>query len=165
MLKILPAETKDIPVINSLAYSIWPVAYKHILSKAQMAYMLDLFYAPSSIQQQMQDLNHQFLILYFDDKASGFASFSVKPGLAGTYKLHKLYVQTDQQGTGFGKALLIQVIDLIKKENGKYLQLNVNRNNKALQFYLKHDFRIIAQEDVDIGQGYFMNDYVMETEL
>lgn len=165
MLKILPAETKDIPVINSLAHNIWPVAYKHILSKVQMDYMLHLFYDPLSLLQQMQDQDHQFIILYFNDEPRGFASFSNKPGMASVYKLHKLYVQTEQQGTGFGKALLNHVIDLIKKENGKHLQLNVNRNNNALQFYLKHDFRIIAQEDIDIGQGYFMNDYVMETEL
>lgn len=165
MLKILPAGIKDIPVINSLAHSIWPVAYEHILSKAQMDYMLHLFYDPSSLLQQMEDQSHQFIILYFNDEPRGFASFSVKPGIADIYKLHKLYVQTDQQGTGFGKALLNHVIDLIKKEGGKYLQLNVNRNNKALQFYLKHDFKIIAQEDVDIGQCYFMNDYVMEREL
>jgi ribosomal protein S18 acetylase RimI-like enzyme len=165
MVKILYAGIKDIPVINSLAHNIWPVAYKDILSKAQMDYMLDLLYNPSSLQQQIQDQNHQFLILYFNDEPSGFASFSVKPGLADTYKLHKLYVQTKQQGAGFGKALLNHVLYLIKKADGKYLQLNVNRDNKALQFYLKQNFKIIAEEDIDIGEGYFMNDYIMQREL
>ncbi|MEO7802495.1 MAG: GNAT family N-acetyltransferase [Ginsengibacter sp.] len=165
MVKILPAGIKDIPIINSLAHSIWPVAYKDILSNTQMDYMLDLHYNPSSLQKQIQNQSHQFLILYFNDEPSGFASFSAEPGFADTYKLHKLYVQTKQQGAGFGKALLNHVIDLIKKDDGKYLRLNVNRNNKALQFYLKHNFRIVAEEDVDIGNGYFMNDYIMQKKL
>ena len=43
--------------------------------------------------------------------------------------------------------------------------LNVNRRNKAKQFYEHLGFTIISEEDIDIGQGYFMNDYVMEKKL
>jgi ribosomal protein S18 acetylase RimI-like enzyme len=38
----------------------------------------------------------------------------------------------------------------------------VNRHNRALHFYEKQGFKIIREEDIDIGSGYFMNDYVME---
>ncbi len=165
MVKILPADNNDIPVINSLAHSIWPVAYKDILSKAQMAYMLKLIYDPSSLQQQMLDQNHQFLILYFDDQPSGFASFSIKPGADDIYKLHKLYVLPNLQGTGLGRSLLNEVVALTKAAGGKLLQLNVNRNNKALRFYLKNDFKIMAEEDIAIGNGFFMNDYIMQRDV
>ncbi len=165
MIKIVPAGTEDIPIINSLAYSIWPVAYKEILSKDQMDYMLDLFYSPSSLQQQIQQLRHQFLILYFKDDPAGFASYSTKDNLKDIYKLHKLYVLTNHQGAGLGKSLLHEVIKLAKAEGGEFLQLNVNRNNKALQFYLINDFKIISEEDINIGKGYFMNDYIMQKEL
>lgn len=164
MIKIVPAGTGDIPVINSLAYSIWPIAYKEILSTAQMDYMLDLFYSPSSLQQQMQQLGHYFLILYFNEEPAGFASYSLKDN-SYIFKLHKLYVNYNQQGAGFGKTLLQEVVKITKAEGGKFLKLNVNRNNKALQFYLKNDFKIISEEDIDIGRGYFMNDYIMEREL
>jgi ribosomal protein S18 acetylase RimI-like enzyme len=43
--------------------------------------------------------------------------------------------------------------------------VNVNRHNKALHFYEKYGFKIIREEDIDIGEGYFMNDYVMELKL
>ena len=54
------------------------------------------------------------------------------------------------------------VITEIKKTGATSLQLNVNRHNKALHFYEKQGFKIIREEDIDIGEGYFMNDYVME---
>jgi hypothetical protein len=41
----------------------------------------------------------------------------------------------------------------------------MNRNNKARQFYEKNGFIIIKEEDIDIGNNYFMNDYVMEKRL
>jgi diamine N-acetyltransferase len=45
------------------------------------------------------------------------------------------------------------------------LRLNVNRFNKAVGFYENFGFRVIGQEDIDIGQGYFMNDYIMEKNI
>ncbi|MGZ8545109.1 MAG: GNAT family N-acetyltransferase, partial [Flavisolibacter sp.] len=45
------------------------------------------------------------------------------------------------------------------------LRLNVNRNNSARSFYEKLGFEMIGEEDIDIGNGYFMNDYVMEKKI
>jgi ribosomal protein S18 acetylase RimI-like enzyme len=43
--------------------------------------------------------------------------------------------------------------------------LNVNRYNKARFFYEKLGFVIMKEEDIDIGSGYYMIDYVMEKKL
>ena len=57
------------------------------------------------------------------------------------------------------------IINEISKEGVKYLELNVNRENKAIGFYKKLGFTIIAEEDIPIGNGFFMNDYVMQISL
>jgi len=41
----------------------------------------------------------------------------------------------------------------------------VNRNNVAKDFYEKFGFIVIKEEDLDIGNGYFMNDYVMQKNI
>lgn len=42
------------------------------------------------------------------------------------------------------------------------IRLQVNRSNyKAINFYFKKGFVIERAEDFDIGNGYFMNDFVM----
>jgi ribosomal protein S18 acetylase RimI-like enzyme len=46
-----------------------------------------------------------------------------------------------------------------------YLTLQVNRFNKAVSFYRNLGFKIIDEQDFDIGNGYFMNDYVMQLDL
>jgi hypothetical protein len=41
----------------------------------------------------------------------------------------------------------------------------VNRYNKAKDFYEKAGFKIIETVDIEIGNGFYMNDYVMELPL
>jgi ribosomal protein S18 acetylase RimI-like enzyme len=70
-----------------------------------------------------------------------------------------------QQGKGVGKFIIEHVINLVKSKNATILRLNVNRCNKAKLFYEKSGFVAVKTEDIDIGSGYFMNDYVMEKRL
>ena len=157
------ANTEDINTIGFLAHQIWPNAYGNILSEEQLQYMLKLIYSPEALKKQMQQ-GHTFLLAVLDEEPVGFASFS-KIKEPGVYKLHKIYVKTDIQGKGLGKALIDAVTEEIKPANATALYLNVNRHNKAKTFYERFGFAVLKEEDVDIGNGYFMNDYVMEKKL
>jgi predicted lactoylglutathione lyase len=42
------------------------------------------------------------------------------------------------------------------------ISLNVNKFNKAVSFYKKIGFVVASEEDLDIGNGYLMEDYKME---
>lgn len=80
----------------------------------------------------------------------------------GMTKLHKIYVLPEAQGKGIGKALMEEVIAKAKNKGQLALSLNVNRENKAVAYYKSLGFKIIKTEDILIGNGFFMNDYVME---
>ena len=45
------------------------------------------------------------------------------------------------------------------------IELNVNRQNNAVDFYKRLGFTILKEVDIPIGKGYFMNDYVMSLTL
>jgi GNAT superfamily N-acetyltransferase len=158
---IRPAGVEDINSIGFLAQQIWPVAYGEILSEDQLRYMLDLFYSPNALREQMVDNKHSFLIVEEGEEPIGFASWS-RVSTDGVYKLHKLYVLPDRQGKGLGKAILGYIFDDIAPSGATLLLLNVNRNNKARKFYEKIGFSVTGKEDIDIGNNYFMNDYIME---
>ncbi len=164
-MEIKSAGLGDLHIIYSLARKIWPSAYGDILSPEQLQYMLNLFYSLSSLEKQVADLHHNFIIVFDEDIPVGFASFSAKEKNSSTYRLHRIYVLPRQQGTGTGKMLLDYIINSIKKSGATALELNVNRYNKARSFYEKQGFKIIAEEDIDIGGGYFMNDYVMQLNI
>jgi len=159
---IRKASSADIPLIREMAYKIWPSTYGGILSKDQLDYMLELIYSEKALKEQMEQ-NHEFILVYDNNDAVGFASFSlIEPQVC---KLHKIYVLSSQQGKGTGRIIIDHLINAMKDKGATALQLNVNRFNNAKLFYEKLGFAIIREEDIDIGNGYFMNDYVMEKKL
>jgi GNAT superfamily N-acetyltransferase len=156
-----PADLDDLNTIGFLAQQIWPGTYGGILSQEQLQYMLNLFYNPNSLRRQMLDDKQQFLLVEEGEDPIGFAAWSdtEEPGVV---KLHKLYVLPGQQGKGLGRSILDFIFQAIRPEGARILRLNVNRFNKARQFYERMGFVVTKEEDVPIGDGYFMNDYVME---
>lgn len=162
-IQVQKVAAESIPVLQSLAHITWELAYKDILSPEQMSYMLQLIYSTPSLQNQIEKQGHQFIIVRHEESPVGFASYSLKKADIKTtsWKLHKIYIHPNQQGKGTGKILLDYIVQDIQPTGAKALELNVNRHNKAIGFYQKMGFKIIAEEDIDIGNGYFMNDYVM----
>ena len=162
MYKIQIASGTDIPLIRNLTFRIWPHTYAAILSQQQIDYMLEWMYSEASLQQQMNE-GAQFILVFDGGKPVGFASFQEME--AGIYKLHKIYILALKQGKGAGRFVMDYIINEISRKSATALQLQVNRHNKAIDFYLKLGYTIIKEADFDIGGGFFMNDFVMEKKL
>ncbi len=160
-MQVRRAEESDLIHIRNLAFKIWPDTYKDILSEAQIDYMLNSMYAIEVLTQQMEE-GQDFYILEEHSDPIGFAAFSSIDAESFLFKLHKIYILPSFQGKGAGRLLLNKVVDSVKEKGAKFLKLNVNRNNKAQFFYEKLGFKIISEEDIAIGNNYFMNDYVMQ---
>ena len=158
---IRKATIEDLSTVMKLADVVWPLTYKDILSAEQVRYMMDLFYSEDSLKEQFN--KHTFLIAYLGDEPVGFASYSLSG--AEIYKLQKLYVNTNIQGRGLGRALIDFIVKDVQSMGGVALELNVNRFNKARMFYEKIGFEVIREEDIDIGLGHWMNDYVMRLSI
>ena len=159
---IRKATTEDISVIQRLAHATWPDTFKEILSGEQIKYMLELIYSKTSLKKQLAE-GHNFLIAEENDTPIAYADYSLLKD--DIYKLHKIYVLPQQQGKGIGKLLIEYIIDAIKKSNAATLLLNVNRYNEAKAMYERLGFKVIGEEDIDIGEGFFMNDFIMEKKL
>ncbi|MFT4023131.1 MAG: GNAT family N-acetyltransferase [Flavihumibacter sp.] len=158
-LVIRNADQDDIPTIGWLAHQVWPVAYGQLIPAAQLDYMLDLFYSPASLEKQIREWNHRFIIAEINLQEVGFASYSHLHN--GLWKLHKLYVLPELQGKGIGRALIDMVEEEVRTHQGAHLVLNVKKDNPAIRFYESLGFSIERAEIIDIGQGYRMDDYVM----
>lgn len=162
MFKIRHTTEKDIPLIRELTFKVWPQTYAPILSTDQINYMLEMMYSEASLQKQIKE-GSQFIIIDDEIEPVGFAAY--QPVENNVYKLHKIYVLPSQQGKGTGKYLLSYIINEIQQKGATALQLQVNRHNKAKDFYQKLGFKVIKEADFDIGNGYFMNDYIMEKKI
>ena len=162
LVTIVPASEKDVHLIRCLALEIWPKTYAEILPRDQIDYMMNMMYTEEAIRTQMQK-DHQFIIVYNEGLPVGFAAYGeIAPSI---YKLFKIYVLRSEQGKGKGKFIIQQIISDIESQGAMTLQLNVNRYNKAKLFYEKLGFNVVRTEDINIGNGYLMNDYIMEKRL
>jgi ribosomal protein S18 acetylase RimI-like enzyme len=159
---IRKATAEDIPLIRELVFKVWPQTYASIIAQEQIDYMLGKMYSPASLQKQMHT-GSQFIFVYDDDEPVGFASFFEQD--PSVFKLDKLYVLPSKHGKGTGRFMIDHIIHDVRQKGATAIQLQVNRHNKAKDFYEKLGFVIIEEKDFDIGHGFFMNDYVMEKKL
>jgi GNAT superfamily N-acetyltransferase len=164
MYTIRPATLADADCIVKIAHHTWWRAYGDILSTEQITYMLGAIYVSDKIAEQIESGEQQYLVLEEDSEPAAFAAYSPRSEEASIYKLHKLYCLPGMQGKGYGKVLIEAVVNATKQAGVNILELNVNRNNKAINFYEKLGFSKVYNEDVPIGP-YFMNDHVMRKNL
>ena len=159
MLSIRTATIDDIPLIRQLTFKVWPQTYATLLSHEQIDYMLELMYSETSLKQQIET-GCRFIIAYDENDPVGFASYQeIKPAI---WKLHKLYILSSQQGKGTGRFVIDHIIKETGLQKAKALQLQVKKDNKAKNFYDKVGFSVIEEIRLEIGNGYVMDDYIME---
>ena len=149
----------DAPQIHALATSIWWKHYPAIIGEEQVKFMLGKMYALDALEHQITTGAQQFFLLLEDEQPVGFISYEEKHNDEGF--IHKFYILNDQQRKGLGAAAL----DLLLAEfsDADTIRLQLNRQNyQAINFYFKNGFIIEEVADFDIGEGYFMNDFILK---
>jgi N-acetylglutamate synthase-like GNAT family acetyltransferase len=164
-MEIVRATAQDISGIQTVAEATWPHTFKDILSPGQIRYMLNRMYSYEALYKSIADPNQSFWIFQNEGKTIGFAGIEHHYRDEPATKLHKIYILPDAQGMQVGRKLLEHVKAEARKAGSTQLFLNVNRFNKATGFYEHAGFRIAGEEDIDIGNGYLMEDYIMLLDL
>lgn len=158
---IIKATEIDIPVIQDLANKSWQSAYANILEQEQIDYMLDLMYSESTLKTHFENPDYQYYLIQEDEVFLGFIGFECH-NEPDTTKLHRIYFLKEAQGKGLGKKALEFVKTETKKSGDIRLTLTVNKNNNAKNFYESQGFKVYDEAIFDIGNGYVMDDYLME---
>ena len=150
----------ELGVVTELAHVIWPPTFKDILSPEQLTYMLNWMYSEGTLREQL-DNGHEFFVMEISGRPVGFMGIEAHYPQKQYLKVHKLYVLPETQGSGAGRKFIDKAVELAKEKGISVLTLNVNRFNKAVDFYFRMGFKVEKEEDIDIGNEYLMEDYVM----
>ena len=158
-MQIRKAILSDASLIQRLAESIWWKHYPSIIGEEQVRFMLNKMYNLENIEKQISKEEQQYFILENDAQDLGFISIELREKSEAF--INKFYILQDQQRKGSGafafKLLLKQFPEI------NCIRLQVNRQNyQAINFYFKHGFIIEEVADFEIGDGYFMNDFIMK---
>lgn len=90
---------------------------------------------------------YKFVFAEIDGESLGYAAYGFIDGTDGSYDLYWIAVRNELRGKGIGKAILEQVMMVLKKENGRQLIAETSSLEKYLptrEFYLHHGFNLVA---------------------
>ncbi len=142
-----------------LARKIWNHHYIPIIGQAQVDYMLAKFQSQQAITAQIEQ-GYCYYMVTKDGKALGYTAVKDQDN---KLMLSKLYVLSTERGAGLGLALLAHCKEVALKKNCHSIWLTVNRHNAgSIGWYRKKGFKIKEEKKFDIGNGYVMDDYILE---
>ncbi|MDR0735415.1 MAG: GNAT family N-acetyltransferase [Zoogloeaceae bacterium] len=157
---IRPVTPPDIPAIAALAREAWQASYPGIITQAQIDFMLEQRYNYPQLMADLQDPGKWLDQAFAGDRRAGFAACEI---YQGEYKLDKLYIHPESQRQGAGGALIDHAIARARELGYPCVILAVNKHNEpALSAYRKYGFSVRAAVTSDIGDGFIMDDYIME---
>jgi diamine N-acetyltransferase len=156
------AEDASLTAVQALAERVWRTHYPGIITPDQIDYMLRRSYALPVLAGFLHRTDAGIELAYMQSELAGFAAWYLMDDGAAA-KLDRLYVAAECQRRGIGGRLVARVVELARAAGAVRVVLNVNKHNvQAQRAYRKHGFAVREAVVVDIGQGYVMDDYVME---
>jgi len=153
--------SEQLKAIAVMADEIWHDAYAGIITEAQILYMLDKFQSFEAMQKQMAEEGYRYFIISHEGKDAGYCGIKVDD--EGKMYLSKMYLRRSARGLGLFDEMLDTLKDICRKGGIRYIWLTVNKHNdRAVAAYIKNGFTTIRDQVGDIGQGFVMDDYVMQ---
>ena len=156
--------SQDIKTVAQLAHDIWTQHYVPIIGKDQVDYMLDKFQDAEAIKHQIET-GYEYFLIYHEEIPSGYLAL-VPDVNEKRMMISKIYVDSRFRGLNLGSKFLDFSIE--KARNGTFnsIWLTVNKNNtKSIEWYQSKGFSIKENIEIDIGNGFVMDDYLMEMPL
>lgn len=142
--------------MSAIATAIVREHYDPILGKEQNDYMLKKFQSYDAIRGQLEQGYRYYFV---GDKAHRLGFMAFYPRGEAMY-LSKLYLYKNERGKGYSRRMIDFVAAEARAEGLSAIELNVNRFNGSVDIYEKLGFTRIRSEKIDIGSGYYMDDYV-----
>lgn len=149
----------DVPELSVIASNVVKAHFDPIIGSAQNDYMISKFQSPQAIQEQLSH-GYRYYWLLKDNIRAGFCAFFP---CNGKMCLSKFYILEAFRGQHMARKMFSFIVEETKAESLNKIFLNVNkRNSRVIAMYEHLGFEKVREKKTDIGQGFYMDDYVME---
>lgn len=150
-------KAQNIKELANFASDIWHEYWPILLSDKQIDYMVENFQSENAIKNQIANENYTYYYIIKNNEKAGYFGLSDKEGYLF---LSKIYISKEFRHKGLGT----KAFEKIKKiAGGRKIRLTVNKQNiNSINAYKKWGFQTIDSVVTDIGNGFVMDDYIME---
>lgn len=159
-MEFLEVKKDEIKELAKLAGEIWHEYWPCILTEEQINYMVEKFQSEKAIIEQILHQNYSYYFIVENCTKCGYFGISREEDYLF---LSKLYIKKEYRHQGIGRAAFNKIAELARDFGYPTIQLTVNKNNRhTIDAYLKYRFAIIDKAVTDIGNGFVMDDYIMQ---
>ena len=160
-IKLDPADKDAIKEMSVMATAIVREHYDPIIGKEQNDYMLKMFQSEEAIAEQLGH-GYNYCFVKEGGRNAGFMAYYKREN---ALYLSKFYLYKDMRGKGFSRTMMEYLKTKAKELGLNRIELNVNKNNDSKYVYEKLGFTVAWLEKNDIGNGFYMDDYVYALEF
>ena len=144
--------------MSKLATNIVREHFDPIIGKAQNDYMISKFHTPVSIADALYH-GYRYYFVKDGDHIVGFTAFLKKDD---EMYLSKFYLKKEDRGQRlFPLHAPLCSTECRKPESAQHNSASKQRKS-VVQAYKKIGFNIVREDKADIGEGFFLDDYIME---
>ena len=150
---------EQISKVAALAEVIWHQHFTPIIGREQVIYMVEKFQSEAALEQQIAN-GYEYYQLFDEDEFCGYCGIHPENG---KLFLSKLYIKKEARGRHIASHAMNFLKDICRERGISAIWLTCNKhNNNTLAIYDHLGFKIIDTQVADIGNGFVMDDYILE---
>lgn len=160
-LQFQKVETEEqLVTLAALADAIWHEFFPGIITVEQVDYMVRKFQSYDAMRQQIRE-GYIYYLFALDGEIVGYTG--IHPEENERLFLSKLYLKKEYRGQGLASEAFEFLVQFCKDHGLGSIWLTVNRYNEhSILVYEKKGFVKVRTQAADIGNGFVMDDYIME---
>ncbi len=155
----------DQEALAKLASEIWHEYWPALIGPEQTDYMVENFQSLEAIKRDMAENAYEYWFVVDETgKTVGYTGGHEEPETSRFF-ISKIYLLAEERGKHYASQVIAFYAALCRDRDLHSMYLTVNKRNElGIRAYLGKGFVTIESVETDIGNGFIMDDYVMEKE-
>lgn len=153
---------QEVAELFQMIAEIWREYMATVIGSEQVEYMLEVYQSEAAIKQQMSEGIEYFFI----EKAGTPIGYTAYRLDEDALYISKLYLLAAYRGGGNASAVYQWLEEQARFAGKSCVRLNVNRDNElSMSVYRHWGLESVKEEEIPLGNGFAMVDYVFEKSL
>ena len=156
---------EDIAQLSLIAHEIWHEYWPSLIGLEQTEYMIGLFHSQEALLRDINENGYRFWILKIKRRVVGYTGARHEVDKEKLF-ISKIYLYAHERSKGYASQVFQFYEKYCNDNNLSAMYLSVYKGNElAISTYKAKEFLIVDSVAKSIGNGFVMDDFIMEKTL